>query len=227
MLVRFLTAKVAAIALTAAVAVGGVAAAATVAQSDRAVGNAAGKAVAEVGKPEAGRPDATRPDATRPDAGGPDAGGAARKGLCTAWAAGKGAEHGAKEDAVAFKALAEAAGGADNVASFCAEATTSSKGENAADVELADAAKSGLCRAWAAGQATENGGREAVAAFDMLAKAAGGADAIATFCAGTATHTPTTPTRPTPSTGAGEDHPAPPTSVTPRGSAPDDPGKDS
>lgn len=224
MLAKFLTAKVATVALTAAVAVGGVAAAATVAQSDRAVG----KAVAEVDKPEAAS-HASSSDTTRPDAGGPDASGAARKGLCTAWAAGKGAEHGAKEDAAAFKALAEAAGGADNVASFCAEATTTSKGEAAADVELADAAKSGLCRAFAAGQASAHGGREAVAAFELLAKAAGGADAIATFCADTegapATDAPSTD-RPTPSTGPGEDHPAPPTGVTPRGSAPDDPGKD-
>jgi hypothetical protein len=223
MLAKFLTAKVATIALTAAVAVGGVAAAATVAQSDRAVG----KAVAEVDKPEAAShaKNPSRPDAGRPDAGGPDASGAARKGLCTAWAAGEGAEHGAKEDAAAFQALVEAAGGADNIASFCAEATTTSKGEAAADVELADAAKRGLCRAWAAGQAGEHGGRESVAAFEMLAKAAGGAETIATFCAGTAT-TPTTPTRPTPSTRAGEDRPAPPAGGAPRGSAPDDPGKD-
>lgn len=226
MLTKFLTAKAVTVAaLTAAVAVGGVAAAATVARSD----NDTGKTASALHKADAAE-DAGKPD-TAGQPGGPDATGAAKKGLCTAWAAGKGAENGAKEDAVAFQALAKAAGGAGNVASFCAEASAASKGK-AADVELADAAKSGLCRAFAAGEASENGGRESVAAFELLAKAAGGTDSIATFCADTAgTPAPSDPpdqTTPTPSSRAGEgDHPAPPTSITPRGSAPDDPGKPS
>src|SRR5262245_20919430 len=147
MLTKLLTAKAVTVAaLTAAVAVGGVATAATVARSD----NDTGKTVSALHKADAAE-DAGKPDSAG-QAGGPDATGAAKKGLCTAWAAGKGAENGAKEDAAAFQALAKAAGGAGNVASFCAEATAASKGR-AEDVELAAAAKSGLCRAWAAGEA--------------------------------------------------------------------------
>ena len=54
---------------------------------------------------------------------GPDATGAARAGLCRAWQAGQGADHGRKLDAVAFQALTNAAGGADQVAAYCAEVT--------------------------------------------------------------------------------------------------------
>ena len=44
------------------------------------------------------------------------------------------------------------------------------------------AAKDGLCRAWAAGQGGENGGKNDSVAFQALAKAAGGADNIAAYC---------------------------------------------
>jgi hypothetical protein len=44
---------------------------------------------------------------------------AAKDGLCRAYAAGKGVDKGKKLDAAVFKALAEAAGGADNIAAFC------------------------------------------------------------------------------------------------------------
>jgi hypothetical protein len=50
---------------------------------------------------------------------GPDATGAARAGLCRAWQAGQGADHGRKADSVAFQALVDAAGGADKVAAYC------------------------------------------------------------------------------------------------------------
>jgi hypothetical protein len=50
---------------------------------------------------------------------GPDASGAARDGLCQAWLAGEGDAHGRRMDAVAFQALAAAAGGADQVPAFC------------------------------------------------------------------------------------------------------------
>jgi hypothetical protein len=55
----------------------------------------------------------------RASAVGPDATAAARAGLCRAWQAGQGADHGSRMDAVAFQALVEAAGGADNIAAYC------------------------------------------------------------------------------------------------------------
>jgi hypothetical protein len=55
----------------------------------------------------------------RASTAGPDAAAAARAGLCRAWQAGQGADHGQKADAVAFQALAEAAGGADHIAAYC------------------------------------------------------------------------------------------------------------
>jgi hypothetical protein len=63
----------------------------------------------------------THPGATAPPAG-PDATGPAAFGLCTAWANGK--KHGAhNQQAVAFRNLAAAAGGASNVAAYCAAVT--------------------------------------------------------------------------------------------------------
>lgn len=44
-------------------------------------------------------------------------------------------------------------------------------------------AKAGLCQAWASGQGATNGGKADSTAFEALAKAAGGADKIADFCA--------------------------------------------
>jgi hypothetical protein len=55
---------------------------------------------------------------------GPDATGPAKDGLCRAWQAGQGIEHGKREDSPAFRALAAAAGGADKIAAYC-KATTS------------------------------------------------------------------------------------------------------
>jgi hypothetical protein len=57
---------------------------------------------------------------------GPDASGAARHGLCQAWAAGQGDDHGRRADAPAFQALADAAGGADQIAAYCAAETATS-----------------------------------------------------------------------------------------------------
>jgi hypothetical protein len=62
----------------------------------------------------------------RASAAGPDATGAARAGLCRAWQAGQGADHGRRMDSVAFQALAEAAGGADQVAAYCKDVTPGS-----------------------------------------------------------------------------------------------------
>jgi hypothetical protein len=50
---------------------------------------------------------------------GPDASGSAEHGLCQAWSAGQGDDHGRRADAPAFQALAAAAGGADQVAAYC------------------------------------------------------------------------------------------------------------
>jgi hypothetical protein len=44
-------------------------------------------------------------------------------------------------------------------------------------------AKDGLCRAWAAGNGRDRGGKAASTAFEALAAAAGGADKVAEFCA--------------------------------------------
>jgi hypothetical protein len=66
----------------------------------------------------------------RAEAVGPDAtGAAARVGLCRAWQAGQGADHGSRMDAVAFRALAEAAGGADNIAAYCQDVAPGSSAE--------------------------------------------------------------------------------------------------
>jgi hypothetical protein len=62
----------------------------------------------------------------RESAVGPDASGAARAGLCRAWQAGQGADHGRRMDAVAFQALVEAAGGADQVAAYCEDVAAGS-----------------------------------------------------------------------------------------------------
>jgi hypothetical protein len=59
----------------------------------------------------------------RESAVGPDATAAARAGLCRAWQAGQGADHGRRMDAVAFQALVDAAGGADEVAAYCEDVT--------------------------------------------------------------------------------------------------------
>jgi hypothetical protein len=67
---------------------------------------------------EGGQPTGTHPSATATPAG-PDATGPAAFGLCTAWAHAK--AHGtSSQQAVAFRNLAAAAGGAGHVAAYCA-----------------------------------------------------------------------------------------------------------
>jgi len=67
---------------------------------------------------DGGQPTGTHPGATTTPAG-PDATGAAAFGLCTAWAHAK--AHGtSSQQAVAFRNLAAAAGGASNVTAYCA-----------------------------------------------------------------------------------------------------------
>jgi hypothetical protein len=148
----------------------------------------------------------------------------ATHGLCQAWQAGEGTDQGARMDTVAFQALAAAAGGADNVAAYCADVTAGESGENgqgrgsAVGPNATAAARAGLCRAWQAGQGADNGRRADSVAFQALAAAAGGADNIACedVTAGT-------------SDGQGQASPpsvsAPPTTVSPPSSGPPtDPG---
>jgi hypothetical protein len=137
---KVFTMKAAAAALVAVLSVGGVAAAATgllpgqaspvADQASAAATAAAGQGVGAAarvdlgGAAQAGATDAQG----RESAVGPDATAAARAGLCRAWQAGQGGEHGRRMDAVAFQALAEAAGGADQIAAYCEDATAGSAG---------------------------------------------------------------------------------------------------
>jgi hypothetical protein len=132
---KVLTMKAAAAALVAVLSIGGVAAAASgllpdqaspVADQAPATTNAdaaahgLGAAAANLGESaNAGAADGQGQES----AAGPDATAAARAGLCRAWQAGQGGDHGRRMDAVAFQALVEAAGGADQVAAYC-EAVT-------------------------------------------------------------------------------------------------------
>ena len=139
---KVFTMKAAAAALVAALSIGGVAAAATGLLPDQAspVANQAvattaadaaahglGKAaVANMGgTAKAGSTDGQG----RESAVGPDATAAARAGLCRAWEAGQGGDHGRRMDSVAFQALVDAAGGADKVAAYCQDVTAGSSAD--------------------------------------------------------------------------------------------------
>jgi hypothetical protein len=133
---KLLRVRTAAVAGLAALSLGGVAAAATglaPASSERATqapsgtpgGQASSKAATLVHGPDAAAA-ATSARRSGDHATGPDASGAARRGLCQAWLAGQGDDHGQRADSPAFQALATAAGGADQVAAYCeADASTS------------------------------------------------------------------------------------------------------
>ena len=129
---KVFTIKAAAAALVAVLSVGGIAAAATgllpgqaspvadqaaaTTAADAAAHGLDRAAAANVGGPaQAGATDGQG----RESAVGPDATAAARAGLCQAWQSGQGGDQGRRMDAVAFQALADAAGGADNVAAYC------------------------------------------------------------------------------------------------------------
>jgi hypothetical protein len=129
---KVFTMKAAAAALVAVLSVGGVAAAATgllPGQASPVAGRApatTGADAAAHGLGEAAAANmggAAQAGATkaqgRESAVGPDATAAARAGLCRAWQAGEGADHGRRVDSVAFQALVAAAGGADKVAAYC------------------------------------------------------------------------------------------------------------
>jgi hypothetical protein len=129
---KLLRVRTVAVAGLAALSLGGVAAAtaglapaaaerATQAAASTAGGQAAfahGEAATLVHAPDAAAADSST-SRSSDHATGPDASGAARHGLCQAWLAGQGDDHGRRADAPAFQALAAAAGGADQVAAYC------------------------------------------------------------------------------------------------------------
>ena len=130
------TMKAAAAALVAVLSLGGIAAAATGLLPDQAspvaekaaASTAAGAAAHGLGQAAAASLAGTAQSGStagqgREAAVGPDATGAARAGLCRAWESGQGADSGRRMDAVAFQALVDAAGGADQVAAYCEDVT--------------------------------------------------------------------------------------------------------
>ena len=131
---KFLRVKTAAVAGLALLSIGGAAAATGLAPAsaeraamsasprtpDGQVGHAQGEAATLIHRPEgSGAANSSTSDKSSDHATGPDASGAARHGLCQAWLAGQGDEHGKREDSTAFQALAAAAGGADQVPAYC------------------------------------------------------------------------------------------------------------
>jgi hypothetical protein len=136
---KVFTMKAAAAALVAVLSVGGVAAAASgllpgqaSPVADRAPAttgaDAAGHGLGEAAVASMGGTAPARSTGGRgqDSAVGPDATAAARAGLCRAWQAGQGADHGRRMDSVAFQALVDAAGGADNIAGYCEDVTAGS-----------------------------------------------------------------------------------------------------
>jgi hypothetical protein len=140
---KVFTMKAAAAALVAVLSISGIAAAATGLLPDQAspvadqapattaadaAAHGLGKAAAAStgGTAQAGAPDGRG----RESAVGPDATAAARAGLCQAWQAGQGADHGQKAESVALQALVDTAGGADKVAAYCQDMAA---GASAAD----------------------------------------------------------------------------------------------
>jgi hypothetical protein len=139
---KVFTIKAAAAALVAVLSLGGIAAAATGLLPDRAspkADRAAATTGADAARHGLGDAAAANTGGTaqagptngqgRDSAVGPDATAAARAGLCRAWQAGEGADHGRRADSVAFQALAKAAGGADKVAAYCEDVLADAHGQ--------------------------------------------------------------------------------------------------
>jgi hypothetical protein len=133
--------KAAAAALVAVLSIGGIAAAATGLLPDQAspvADKAAATTAADAAGHGLGKAAVANTGGTaqagatggqgRESAVGPDASAAARAGLCRAWQAGQGGDHGRRMDAVAFQALVDAAGGADKVAAYCQDVAAGSSG---------------------------------------------------------------------------------------------------
>ena len=139
---KLFTIRAAAAALVAVLSIGGVAVAATgllPGQARDGAGQAPSTTAGAAGH-GLGKAAATDLDAVvaagcaeahgRGSAAGPDASAAARAGLCRAWQAGEGADNGRRTDSVAFQALAAAAGGANNIAGYCAAVPAGSAGHH-------------------------------------------------------------------------------------------------
>jgi hypothetical protein len=139
---KVLTMKAAAAALVAALSLGGVAAAASGLLPDQAspvadqapATTGADAAAHRLGQAAANLGGAANAGSAagqgRESAVGPDVTGAARAGLCRAWQAGQGSDHGRRMDSVAFQALVDAAGGADQVAAYCEDVTAGASAED-------------------------------------------------------------------------------------------------
>jgi hypothetical protein len=138
---KVFTMKAATAALVAALSIGGVAAAATGLLPDQAspvANQAAATTAADAAAHDLGKATVANMGGTakagstdgqgRESAVGPDATAAARAGLCRAWEAGQGGDHGRRMDSVAFQALVDAAGGADKVAAYCRDVAAGSAG---------------------------------------------------------------------------------------------------
>jgi hypothetical protein len=204
MLSKLASVKVAAAVLVAVLSIGGVAAAATGLLPGQAE-QAADRAPSTTGAGAAGRVQVGEAAVAGLDA-------AASQGLCQAWQAGQGADHGRRTDAPALRALAVAAGGADNVAAYCKDVTATDGPDAATGPDAGSAAKAGLCQAWLAGQG-DHGRRADSVAFQALAAAAGGADKIAAYCKDAAPGSAD-------AHGPGSSESAPSTSVSPPSSGP-------
>jgi hypothetical protein len=148
---KFLRVKTAAVAGLALLSIGGAAAATgrAPASAERAatqasprtpdgrVGHAQGEAATLIHRPEgAAAANSSSSDKPSDHPTGPDASGAARHGLCQAWSAGQGGEHGKREGSTAFQALAAAAGGADRVPAYCQSDASAAHGQPPADHRL-------------------------------------------------------------------------------------------
>ena len=119
MVSKVFTMKAAAAALVAVLSIGGIAAAATgllpdqaSPVADKAAATTADAAGHGLGKAAVANTGGTAPAGStdgqgRESAVGPDASGAARAGLCRAWQAGQGGDHGRRMDSVAFQALVD------------------------------------------------------------------------------------------------------------------------
>ena len=134
-----------------------------------------------------------------PRAGAPGAPTASQDlaGLCRAYLAGQGASTGGKLDAPSFQALATAAGGAGEVAGYCARIESSPGTQSAGQPQHggnghaghhrhdpgnsqgpSPEALRGLCHAYLTGK----GGKLDATAMQTLVTAAGGADRVGTYC---------------------------------------------
>jgi hypothetical protein len=135
--------KAAAAALVAVLSIGGVAAAASGLLPDQAspvadqaaattAADAAAHGLDKAAAANLGRPThaGSADSQGRESAVGPDATAAARAGLCRAWQAGQGGDHGHRAESVAFQALVDAAGGADKVGAYCEDVATGASAEN-------------------------------------------------------------------------------------------------